>query len=191
MQRERRVSGHVTSRTLAGPTHHMKTCIHHEAAGSPHLVRETSKVAVRVAIKTNLQPQAFGVQSPSFLVRHGADVTAKRRQPLNLLLQCNLKVVSRDSFVKRQCLDLVKGAALQVVRVDIVEASAFSVAAAGHVVGRGGAWCDVGWDLANAIRGSWKLSKQAGELAVHTLQHEARCLQKLLGRLGVKLGVRS
>ena len=72
-----------------------------EASGFDHLVVETPVVLVRVLIESDLLPQPFGVERPSFLESGVVRLLAERRQLRKLLRDGDLHVMARNALVIR------------------------------------------------------------------------------------------
>src|SRR5688572_19044348 len=87
MDRQRGARGHVIDGLLPGPPHGVQTGIDDQTAGAPHLVGETSEVVIRISIKTGLEPEPFGVQTPPLAECRDVRETTKVRQRSELAIE--------------------------------------------------------------------------------------------------------
>src|ERR1700733_13893646 len=97
----------VGDHLLPGPTFFVHSGIDHEPDRSPHLVFETSVIAVRILIATDFFSQPFRIESPAFHERGVSGVAPKlSRFVISWAREGGLQVMTRNAFVVGNGLDV-------------------------------------------------------------------------------------
>ena len=120
---QRRVLGHVGDRLFLAPSVPMDAGVHHQAERAPHLVTQTSEIAVGIGIEADFQSQPLRIQCPAFGVGGEGHAPAEGMQ-LELLGEGDLKMMSGHGLVEAEGFDFIQGSRGQVVGVHGVIAGA-------------------------------------------------------------------
>src|SRR5260370_15370705 len=96
----RGVSVEVVDSLGAAPTHGVQAGVDYQARRAEALAAQASEEAVRIAVKTELCAERFGVQTPAFGEGAKAAALAKFGQALDFTLQSYLQMMSGNALMQ-------------------------------------------------------------------------------------------